>query len=179
MKGKFGNMFSASVASVVLPFLPMLPGQILLNDLLYDTGQLAIPGDRVDREQIRSPWHWNIGYIRRFMLLFGPISSLFDFATFALMMLVFHAGHREFQAGGFIESIATQTLIIFAIRTRRVLFFRSRPSQQLAAPMLPEHHRYRRRVHRRSARYVTRSPRSAAASKSASASLSAPASPHP
>jgi Mg2+-importing ATPase len=124
----FGNMFSASVASVVLPFLPMLPGQILLNNLLYDAGQLAIPGDRVDREQLLAPSHWDIRYIRRFMFLFGPISSLFDFATFALMLFVFHAGQSEFQAGWFIESIATQTLIIFAIRTRRVPFLRSRPS---------------------------------------------------
>jgi len=124
----FGNMFSASVASVVLPFLPMLPGQILLNNLLYDTGQLAIPGDRVDPEQLRAPSHWDIGYIRRFMLLFGSISSIFDFATFALMLLVFGAAQSEFQAGWFIESIATQTLIIFAIRTRRVPFLRSRPS---------------------------------------------------
>lgn len=124
----FGNMFSASAASVVLPFLPMLPGQILLNNLLYDSGQLAIPGDRVDREQLQAPSHWDIGFIRRFMLLFGPISSLFDVATFALMLLIFHAGEAEFQAGWFIESIATQTLIIFAIRTRRVPFFRSRPS---------------------------------------------------
>lgn len=127
----FGNMFSASVASVVLPFLPMLPGQILLNNLLYDTGQLAISGDRVDPEQLQAPSHWDIGFIRRFMLLFGPISSLFDFATFALMMFVFHAAEGEFQAGWFIESIATQALIIFAIRTRRVPFFRSRPSTGL------------------------------------------------
>jgi P-type Mg2+ transporter len=132
----FGNMFSASVASVVLPFLPMLPGQILLNNLLYDTGQLAIPGDRVDREQLHAPAHWNIGYIRRFMLLFGPISSLFDFATFALMLLYFHASQSEFQAGWFIESIATQTLIIFAIRTRRIPFFRSRPSLGLTLASL-------------------------------------------
>lgn len=124
----FGNMFSASVASVVLPFLPMLPGQILLNNLLYDTGQLAIPGDRVDREQLERPSHWDIRLIRRFMLLFGPISSLFDFATFAVMMFLFHAAEGEFQAGWFIESIATQTLILFAIRTRRFPFFRSRPS---------------------------------------------------
>ncbi|HEY5223497.1 MAG TPA: magnesium-translocating P-type ATPase [Microbacteriaceae bacterium] len=132
----FGNMFSASVASVVLPFLPMLPGQILLNNLLYDTGQLAIPGDRVDHEQLLAPSHWNIGYIRRFMLLFGPISSIFDFATFALMLFVFHAAQSEFQAGWFIESIATQTLIIFAIRTRRIPFFRSRPSLGLTVASL-------------------------------------------
>jgi Mg2+-importing ATPase len=124
----FGNMFSASVASVVLNFLPMLPGQILLNNLLYDAGQLAIPGDRVDKEQLLAPSHWNLGYIRRFMFLFGPASSLFDFATFALMLGAFHASAGEFRSGWFIESIATQTLIIFAIRTRRVPFLRSRPA---------------------------------------------------
>ncbi len=132
----FGNMFSAAVASVVLSFLPMLPGQILLNNLLYDTGQLAIPGDRVDEEQILAPSHWDIGFIRRFMLLFGPISSLFDFATFALMIYVFQAAPGEFRAGWFVESIATQTLIIFAIRTRRVPFLRSRPSVGLLAASL-------------------------------------------
>ncbi|MGN6502809.1 MAG: magnesium-translocating P-type ATPase, partial [Pseudolysinimonas sp.] len=132
----FGNMFSASVASVVLSFLPMLPGQILLNNLLYDVGQLAIPGDRVDKEQLLAPAHWNIGYIRRFMFLFGPISSIFDFATFALMLLVFQAGPPEFRAGWFIESLATQTLIIFAIRTRRVPFLRSRPSLTLTLAAL-------------------------------------------
>ncbi|MEO7124148.1 MAG: magnesium-translocating P-type ATPase [Lacisediminihabitans sp.] len=127
----FGNMFSAAVASVVLSFLPMLPGQILLNNLLYDTGQLAIPGDRVDEEQVLAPSHWDIAFIRRFMLLFGPISSLFDFATFALMIYVFQAAPGEFRAGWFVESIATQTLIIFAIRTRKVPFLRSRPSAGL------------------------------------------------
>ena len=132
----FGNMFSASVASVVLSFLPMLPGQILLNNLLYDAGQLAIPSDRVDREQLEAPSHWDIRFIRRFMLLFGPISSLFDFATFALMLFVFTAAPSEFRSGWFIESIATQTLIIFAIRTRRVPFFRSRPSLGLTLASL-------------------------------------------
>ena len=132
----FGNMFSASIASVILPFLPMLPGQILRNNLLYDAGQLAIPGDRVDPEQLRAPSHWDIAYIRRFMFLFGPVSSLFDFATFGLMLLVFHAAAAEFRAGWFIESIATQTLIIFAIRTRRVPFLRSRPSLGLTLASL-------------------------------------------
>ncbi|MGO4103691.1 magnesium-translocating P-type ATPase [Leifsonia sp. YAF41] len=132
----FGNMFSAAVASVFLSFLPMLPGQILLNNLLYDAGQLAIPGDRVDPEQLRAPSHWDIGFIRRFMLLFGPISSIFDFATFGLMIFVFDAVPGEFRAGWFIESIATQSLIIFAIRTRRVPFFRSRPSTGLIAASL-------------------------------------------
>jgi len=129
-------MFSAATASAVLNFLPMLPSQILLNNLLYDAGQLAIPTDRVDKEQLRAPAHWNIAFIRRFMLLFGPISSVFDFATFALMLMVFNALPGEFRAGWFIESIATQTLIIFAIRTRKVPFLRSRPSVGLTSASL-------------------------------------------
>ena len=132
----FGNMFSASIASVILPFLPMLPGQILLNNLLYDSSQLAIPTDRVDAEQLRAPSHWDIGAIRRFMLLFGPISSIFDFATFWMMLTVFHAAPPEFRSGWFIESIATQTLIVFAVRTRRVPFLRSRPSLALTVSVL-------------------------------------------
>ena len=123
----FGNMFSAAAASAVLTFLPMLPSQILLNNLLYDSSQLAIPTDRVDPEQLHAPSHWNIAFIRRFMLTFGPISSLFDFMTFGLMLGVLHAGPVEFRTGWFVESLATQTLIIFAIRTRRVPFIRSRP----------------------------------------------------
>lgn len=123
----FGNMFSAAAASAVLPFLPMLPSQILLNNVLYDSSQLAIPTDRVDEEQLHAPSHWNIAFIRRFMLTFGPISSLFDFLTFGLMLGVLRAGPTEFRTGWFIESLATQTLIIFAIRTRRIPFVRSRP----------------------------------------------------
>ncbi|MCI4675118.1 magnesium-translocating P-type ATPase [Candidatus Mycolicibacterium alkanivorans] len=127
----FGNMFSAAAASAVLTFLPMLPSQILLNNLLYDTSQLAIPTDRVDEEQLHAPSHWNIAFIRRFMLTFGPISSLFDFLTFGLMLGVLHAGPVEFRTGWFVESLATQTLIIFAIRTRRIPFLRSRPGALL------------------------------------------------
>ncbi|MFG1930689.1 magnesium-translocating P-type ATPase [Mycobacterium sp. NPDC048908] len=123
----FGNMFSAAAASAVLTFLPMLPSQILLNNLLYDSSQLSIPTDRVDDEQLHAPSHWNIAFIRRFMLTFGPISSLFDFLTFGLMLGVLHAGPIQFRTGWFVESLATQTLIIFAIRTRRVPFLRSRP----------------------------------------------------
>lgn len=123
----FGNMFSAAAASAVLTFLPMLPSQILLNNLLYDSSQLAIPTDRVDDEQLHAPSHWNIAFIRRFMLTFGPISSLFDFLTFGLMLGVLHAGPVQFRTGWFVESLATQTLIIFAIRTRRIPFVRSRP----------------------------------------------------
>ncbi len=127
----FGNMFSAAGASLFLTFLPMLPPQILLNNLLYDTSQLAIPTDNVDPEQVARPSHWDVGFIRRFMLFFGPISSLFDFATFGVMLWVFHAGPSLFRAGWFVESLATQTLVIFAIRTRRIPFFRSRPSVPL------------------------------------------------
>jgi Mg2+-importing ATPase len=124
----FGNMFSAAGDSLLLSFLPMLPSQILLNNLLYDTSQLAIPTDNVDRQQLRRPSHWDIGLIRRFMIFFGPLSSIFDFLTFAIMLWVFHSGPDQFRTGWFVESRATQTLIIFAIRTRRIPFFRSRPS---------------------------------------------------
>ncbi|KKC02413.1 magnesium-translocating P-type ATPase [Mycobacterium nebraskense] len=132
----FGNMFSAAAASALLPFLPMLPSQILLNNLLYDTSQLAIPTDRVDAAQLQAPSHWDVAFIRRFMLIFGPISSLFDFLTFGLMLGVLHAGAIEFRTGWFVESLATQTLIIFVIRTRMVPFFRSRPSALLAVTSL-------------------------------------------
>ena len=128
----FGNMFSAAGASIFLKFLPMLPSQILLNNLLYDTSQLAIPTDNVDPELVAQPTRWDIGFIRQFMLIFGPISSIFDFLTFGIMLWVFHAGPALFQTGWFVESLATQTLVIFVIRTRRVPFFRSRPSVPLA-----------------------------------------------
>lgn len=132
----FGNMFSAAGASALLPFLPMLPSQILLNNLLYDTSQLAIPSDRVDPELLRSPSHWDIAAIRRFMLFFGPLSSLFDFLTFAVMLHVFHAGASEFHTAWFVESLCTQTLIVFAIRTRRIPFLRSRAGGWLIASVL-------------------------------------------
>jgi Mg2+-importing ATPase len=127
----FGNMFSAAGASAVLPFLPMLPSQLLLNNLLYDTGQLTIPTDRVDAEQLRAPAHWDLSLIRRFMLYFGPLSSLFDFLTFGILIGFLHAGPVEFRSGWFVESLATQTLVIFVIRTRRSPFPRSRPSASL------------------------------------------------
>ena len=127
----FGNMFSAAGASVFLKFLPMLPSQILLNNLLYDSSQLAIPTDNVDEEQLRRPSHWDIAFIRRFMIFFGPLSSVFDFITFGIMLWIFHSGPAQFRSGWFVESLATQTLVIFAIRTRRVPFFRSHPSLPL------------------------------------------------
>ena len=132
----FGNMFSAAAASTFLSFLPMLPGQILLNNLLYDTSQMAIPTDNVDPEMVQRPSHWDVHFIRQFMLVFGPISSLFDFLTFALMLGVFDAGPSLFRSGWFVESLATQTLIVFVIRTRRVPFWRSRPSRPLLFAVL-------------------------------------------
>ncbi|MEV2225958.1 magnesium-translocating P-type ATPase [Nocardia vinacea] len=127
----FGNMFSAAGASAFLSFLPMLPSQILLNNLLYDASQLAIPTDTVDPEQLARPSRWDVGLIRRFMLVFGPISSLFDFATFAIMLGLFHADETLFHTGWFVESLATQTLVLFVIRTRRTPFFHSHPSVAL------------------------------------------------
>jgi len=132
----FGNMFSAAGASLFLSFLPMLPSQILLNNLLYDVSQLAIPTDNVDEEQLRRPSHWDIAFIRRFMLFFGPLSSVFDFLTFGVMIWVFHSGPAQFRSGWFVESLATQTLVIFAIRTRKVPFFRSHPSLPLTLAAL-------------------------------------------
>ncbi|MDE3064679.1 MAG: magnesium-translocating P-type ATPase [Acidobacteriota bacterium] len=128
----FGNMFSAAGASAILSFLPMLPSQILLNNLLYDAGQMVIPSDRVDPEALRRPAAWDMRFIRRFMSIFGPISSLFDFATFWVMLVALHAGHVEFRTGWFVESLATQTLVVFVIRTRRVPFFSSRPGRAMS-----------------------------------------------
>lgn len=127
----FGNMLSAAGASLFLSFLPMLPSQILLNNLLYDTGQLAIPGDRVDPEVVARPAGWDIAFVRRFMTVFGPISSMFDALTFVVMLQLLNAGPDEFRSGWFIESVVTQALVVFIIRTRRVPFFRSRPSRMM------------------------------------------------
>ena len=127
----FGNMFSAAGASAFLDFLPMLPSQILLNNLLYDASQMTIPTDNVDEEMLARPTAWDIRFIRSFMAFFGPLSSIFDFATFGVMIGVLHAHAPEFRTGWFVESLATQTLVIFVIRTRRVPFWRSKPSLPL------------------------------------------------
>jgi len=129
----FGNMFSAAGASLFLKFLPMLPTQILLNNLLYDVSEMTIPSDEVDEELLERPAQWDTRFIRRFMLFFGPISSIYDFLTFGVMIFVFHAGPMLFHTAWFVESLSTQTLVIFVIRTRRVPFTRSRPSTPLAA----------------------------------------------
>jgi Mg2+-importing ATPase len=131
----FGNMLSMAVASLMLPFLPMLPTQILLNNLLYDVSQLTIPTDRVDDAWLRKPHRSDIGLVRRFMVFVGPISSVFDFLTFFVLLRVFHAGQALFQTGWFVESLCTQTLVLFVIRTE-LRPWRSRPSVSLAASVL-------------------------------------------
>ena len=147
----FGNMFSVLGASIFLPFLPMLPIQVLTNNLLYDFSQTAIPTDSVDREWIVKPRKWAIRDIRRFIVLIGPISSIFDYATFFIMLYVFHARNKPalFQTGWFVESCFTQTLIIHVIRTNKIPFIQSRASVPLiltslaivaAAGLLPFSH---------------------------------------
>ncbi|HVT13884.1 MAG TPA: magnesium-translocating P-type ATPase [Fimbriimonadaceae bacterium] len=128
----FGNMFSMAGAALFLPFLPMLPTQILLNNLMYDLAQVTIPTDLVDPSFIHKPKRWDMRLIRDFMVIIGPISSLFDFLTFWVMLNVFRAHESLFHTGWFVESLATQTLVIFVIRTRNVPW-RSRPSKPLFA----------------------------------------------
>ncbi len=126
----FGNMFSMAGASLFLPFLPMLPAQILLNNFLYDFAQVTIPTDNVEGASMRTPQRWDIGLIRDFMLYIGPLSSLFDFLTFYVLLKVFHASETLFHTGWFVESLATQTLVLFVIRTANDLL-KSRPSLPL------------------------------------------------
>ena len=128
----FGNMFSMAGASLFLPFLPMLPTQILLNNLLYDVSELPIPLDRVDDDYLSHPRSWDMRFIRNFMLVLGPVSSLFDFLTFYIMLELFHAGEMLFHTGWFIESIASQVLVIFIVRTRKNPLL-SRPDPWLVA----------------------------------------------
>jgi Mg2+-importing ATPase len=127
----FGNMFSMAGASVFLPFLPMLPTQILLNNFLYDTAQITIPSDNVDEDAIRAPRRWDMKLIRNFMVFIGPISSIYDFLTFYVLLHYFHASQPEFHTGWFVESLATQTLVLFIIRTSGNPL-KSRPSTPLA-----------------------------------------------
>ncbi len=136
----FGNMFSAAGASFILPFLPMQPVQILLTDGVYDLSQISIPTDHVDREALIKPRHWNIDFIKKYMIFFGPMSSVYDFLTFGAMFLIirmyygagsFAAHSALFQTGWFIESVMTEILVVFIIRTARVPFWTSRPSNWL------------------------------------------------
>ena len=144
----FGNIFSMVLAGLVLPFLPLLPVQVLLTNLVYDVAQAGLPLDNVDPEAIKQPIHWEIRLIERFMIVIGPISTVFDLVTFAALLLLFHASTEVFRTGWFVESLVTQIVMIFAIRTRRHLFA-SRPhravwgaalattAMALALPFLP------------------------------------------
>jgi Mg2+-importing ATPase len=131
LSSNFGNMFSVLGAVLFLPFLPMLPIQILLNNFMYDLSQITIPTDNVDEEYLREPKRWNMKFIRRFMFIFGPISSIFDFVTFYVMYHAFHGVPGTFQTGWFMESLATQALVIHVIRTRKLPFIESRASTPL------------------------------------------------
>jgi Mg2+-importing ATPase len=131
----FGNMFSMAAATLVLPFLPMLPVQILVNNFLYDVSEIAIPLDSVDAEDLQRPRHWDMSAIRNFMIVVGLVSSIFDFLTFYVLRQLFHAGERLFHSGWFVESLATQVLVIFVIRTRGNPL-RSKPSAILTATSL-------------------------------------------
>ena len=128
----FGNMFSMAGASLFLPFLPMLPTQILLNNILYDISEVAIPLDSVDPEAIEKPRHWDTEFIRNFMIVVGAVSSIFDFLTFYVLLQIMRADMALFQTGWFVESLATQVLVIFVIRTRGSPFA-SLPHPLLAA----------------------------------------------
>ena len=136
----FGNMFSVLGASAFLPFLPMAPIQVLTNNLLYDFSQVPIPTDAVDEEQVARPRPWNIDEIRRFILFIGPISSIFDYTTFFVMLWVFNCWDPSraslFQTGWFVESLMTQTLIIHVIRTNKIPFLQSRASWPLTVTTL-------------------------------------------
>jgi Mg2+-importing ATPase len=138
----FGNMFSVLGASIFLPYLPMLPIQILANNLLYDIGQTAIPTDAVDPEQVERPRPWDVRRLTRFIVFIGPCSSVFDYSTFLVMLYVFNCWDTStpqaaaqsaslFQTGWFVESLLTQTLIIHVIRTSKIPFLQSRPSWQV------------------------------------------------
>jgi Mg2+-importing ATPase len=131
ISSNFGNMFSAAGASLFLSFLPMLPVQLLLNNLLYSFAQLTLPADNVDQTSIQRPQRLGTSFIRNFMVAFGPVSSIFDFATFFVMLYVFRATAPLFQTAWFVESLFTQSLVIFVIRTRTIPFFRSKPNKLL------------------------------------------------
>lgn len=131
----FGNMFSMAGASLFLPFLPLLPHQILLTNLLTDLPELTIAGDRVDPEWVERPRRWDVGFIRRFMVSFGLVSSVFDYLTFGALLLLLHAAPAEFRSGWFVESVASAALIVLVVRTRRRPW-QSRPARALLAATL-------------------------------------------
>jgi Mg2+-importing ATPase len=131
----FGNMFSMAAASTFLSFLPLFPKQILLMNLLTDFPEMTIASDNVDEEIIQKPVKWDIKFIRSFMIVFGLISSIFDFITFGVLILFLHASIPEFRTGWFIESIVSAAFIVLVVRTRKP-FFKSRPSIYLSSTVI-------------------------------------------
>ena len=131
MSANLGNMISMAVASLMLPFLPLLPGQILLNNFLSDVPAVGLADDRVDPELVARPERWNMGFIARFMIEFGILSSVFDFATFGVLLLVMRAGPELFRTAWFVESLLTELVIALVVRTRRPCI-RSQPGRVLA-----------------------------------------------
>lgn len=131
LSSNFGNMFSVAAATLFLPFLPMLPVQILINNFLYDTSQITIPSDNVDETYTRRPQRWNLKIIYRYMFIYGITSSVFDLITFWLLYKYFSVNEAQFRTGWFLESLATQILVVFIIRTQHVPFYKSKPSTQL------------------------------------------------
>jgi P-type Mg2+ transporter len=131
----FGNMFSMAGASLFLDFLPLLPGQVLLTNLMTDFPEMTIATDNVDPEMVEKPRRWDIRFIRKFMLVFGLLSSVFDYATFAVLLLILHANKFQFRTGWFVESVISAAMIVLVIRTRRV-FFKSRPGKYLLVTTL-------------------------------------------
>jgi Mg2+-importing ATPase len=126
----FGNMFSMAGISLFLPFLPLLPSQILLTNLLTDFPELTIATDRVDQEQVRQPRRWNIRFIRNFMLVFGLLSSIFDYLTFGVLLFLLHADTAQFRTGWFMESVISASMIVLSIRTHKSILH-SKPSRSL------------------------------------------------
>jgi P-type Mg2+ transporter len=131
----FGNMFSMAGVSLFLPFLPLLPKQILLTNLMTDVPEMTIATDRVDDEMVDYPRRWDITAIRKFMLTFGMVSSVFDYLTFGALLLILHATPEQFRTGWFLESVVSASLIVLVIRSRKP-FFKSRPSPYLLTATL-------------------------------------------
>lgn len=136
LSSNFGNMFSVAAATLFLPFLPMLPVQILINNFLYDISQVAIPADNVDESYIQQPQRWNLKMVRNYMFVFGLTSSVFDMATFYLLYKYFAVTEAQFRTGWFMESLATQILVVFIIRTNYVPFTKSKPAKVLVISAL-------------------------------------------
>lgn len=131
LSSNFGNMMSVAIASLLLPFLPLLPVQIILIDFLYDMSQITVPSDNVDASMLTTPKRWSMKFLKKFTFAFGPLSSAFDLLTFGILLFFLHADVNVFRTGWFVESFLTQTLVIFSIRTQLVPFFRSKPSMFL------------------------------------------------